>query len=128
MLWRTDNTTSRSIVNKQGTMSGELAPISRELNDLCRERRLDLAAMHIPGVDNVLADKLSRHAWSYDNSDWRLDEPIFWFIMEQLGFVCSLDGGADIVGSNSYLPEFCSLIESFFDRDLVGEDLYTNCD
>jgi hypothetical protein len=128
VLWRTDNTTSRSIVNKQGTMSSELAPISRELNALCRERDLDLAAMHIPGVDNVLADKLSRHEWSYDNSDWRLDEPIFWFIMEQLGFVCSLDGGADIVGSNSYLPEFCSLIESFFDRDLVGEDLYTNCD
>ena len=48
--------------------------------------------------------------------------------MHLLGFKCSLDGAADIVGSNSYLPVYCSVVESFFDRSVEGEDVFANCD
>jgi hypothetical protein len=128
VLWRTDNDVSRCIVNNQGTMAPELCDTSQHLNELCRSHILDLAAAHISGVDNDLVDKLTRHQWHFETGDWKLVEPVFWYIMHLLGFKCSLDGAADIVGSNSYLPVYCSVVESLFDRSVEGEDVFANCD
>jgi hypothetical protein len=69
VLRRTDNDASQCIVNNQGTMAPELCNTSERLNELCRSHGLDLATAHIPGVDNSLADKLSRHQWRFETGD-----------------------------------------------------------
>lgn len=40
----------------------------------------------------------------------------------------TLDGSADPVGANRRLPRFCSAVNSIFDMDLRGEQLYCNPD
>ena len=126
ILWRTDNAVSRCIVNNQGTMAPELSDTIERFNELSRSHGLDLAAAHVPGVVNGLAGKLSRHEWRFESGDWRLVEPTFWYIMHLLWCKCSLDGAADIVDGNSYLPVFYSLVESLFDQNVEGEDLWVN--
>ena len=44
------------------------------------------------------------------------------------GVAFSLDGGADIVGSNSYLARFRSVTDSFLDHSLEGEHVHANPD
>jgi hypothetical protein len=46
----------------------------------------------------------------------------------EAGVAFSLDGGADIVGSNSYLARFRSVADSFLDHSVEGEHVYTNPD
>jgi len=128
VLWRTDNTTARSIANRQGTMSSELAGISAALQELCRETDLDVAAMHIPGEENGLADRLSRFRWEHDRGDWRVADVVFAEASKRVGRDFTLDGSADPVGSNAHCARFKSAVDSFFDADLSGEDLWSNPD
>ena len=102
MLWRTDNTTSMSICNRQGTMATELRGISAQLSGFCRARTLEVGAAHISGVLNGLADRLSRHSWAFEAGDWQIVEEAFRYAQHLSGVAFTLDGGADIVGSNSY--------------------------
>ena len=128
VLWRTDNTTSMSICNRQGTMATELRGISTQLMQFCRSRGLEVGAAHISGVLNGLADRLSRHAWQFETGDWQIVEEAFQYAQHLAGVVFSLDGGADIVGSNSYLDRFRSVADSFLDHSVEGEHVYANPD
>jgi hypothetical protein len=128
VLWRTDNAVSKAIVNNQGTMADSLRPVSSKIQDLCRERGLDLGVCHIRGEENGLADRISRYVWSVDDSDWMMAEEIFLLAQWLTGQDFTLDGGADPVGSNSYLQRFCSKVDSYFDRNLTGENLIANPD
>jgi hypothetical protein len=130
LLVRTDNTTSASIVNRQGTMATELSGLSTELTDFCRVNNIDLAAVHIPGLINWLADKLSRWKWERDNSNWQVDVNIVLGAWLRTGLAqwFTLDGGADPVGSNAFCPRYCSVVDSIFDRHLGGEHLWNNPD
>ncbi len=68
-MWGTDNTTGKSCTNRQGTMSSELAPLCGRLMRILRDVSVDLAARHIKGEDNDLADGLSRHMWEFTAAD-----------------------------------------------------------
>eukprot|EP00976_Prorocentrum_cordatum_P000006 303-Prorocentrum_minimum.AAC.1 len=53
------------------------------------------------------------------------------FLAAQLlaGTEFTLDGAADpVVGLKAQLPRYCSLVDSFFNRDLRGEHIFANPD
>ena len=77
VLVRSDNTTVVAYINKQGGTKSE--PLCRETLSLlqwCQKRGIFLSAIHIPGIDNVLADNLSRGV-SSNVSDWSLASHVF---------------------------------------------------
>jgi hypothetical protein len=128
VLWRTDNTTSMSICNRQGTMAAELREISTQLSSFYRVRGIEVGAAHIAGVLNGLADRLSRHLWVFESGDWQIVEEAFQYAQHLAGVAFSLDGGADIVGSNSYLARFRSVADSFLDHSVEGKHVYADPD
>ncbi|XP_068692317.1 uncharacterized protein [Montipora foliosa] len=67
-----DNTTAIAYINnKGGTRSPQLMTLALEMWDWCQERDILVIASHIPGRDNVSADKESREFT--DMSEWKLD-------------------------------------------------------
>jgi hypothetical protein len=62
VLFRVDNKTDVEVLCRQRTRSSRLAPLLREIYSIAIEHNLDLWATHRAGVDNVLADFLSRPA------------------------------------------------------------------
>lgn len=61
VLIRTDNTTVVSYINRQGgTRSPQLCLLTWDLNLWLIENETTLHAIHIPGVENTIADALSR--------------------------------------------------------------------
>ena len=135
VLNRSDNKTSVSTANRGGTMQPNLTALSDELQQTCRELEIDLASIHIPGVQNKLADALSRFVRGRDTSDWMVHPAVFEQAQEAvrsrfLGGRGSftLDGAADPVGNNAQLPRYCSVVDSVYDRDLAGEHFYANPD
>ena len=140
VLYRSDNLPTVAIINKGGTTAPDLVPVSDAIQALARSLNVDLAAAHIPGVLNGLADRLSRHRRGRDTSDWQLVPAIFhtvhdyirhhWLPLTPTGGLGSLtlDGSADVTGSNAQLPRFCSEVDSVLRRDLRGEHLWVNPD
>jgi hypothetical protein len=55
-----DNLSDVHIINRQATRSPALAGLLRQLYSLSMKHNISLHALHRPGVDNVLADFLSR--------------------------------------------------------------------
>ena len=132
VLVRTDNTTARAVVNRRGTNSANLLPLSERLAAVCRRHDLDVAAVHIPGEQNALADALSRMRRGWDQGDWMLARAAFERVQQvvqaEYGVRFTLDGSADPLGSNRQLPRFCSAVNSVLQQRLVGEQLYCNPD
>jgi hypothetical protein len=132
VLVRTDNTTARAVVNRRGTNSANLLPLSERLAAVCRRHDLDVAAVHIPGEQNTLADALSRMRRGWDQGDWMLARAAFERVQQvvqaEYGVRFTLDGSADPLGSNRQLPRFCSAVNSVLQQRLVGEQLYCNPD
>ena len=60
VLLKTDNKTDVSILNRQRTSCPDLLRLLRGICATCAHYNIDIEAEHIPGVDNVLADFLSR--------------------------------------------------------------------
>ena len=106
-LTRSDNSTSVAVVNKRDTNSRNLQQLSARLVAVCKQHDIDLAAIHIPGDQNRLADRGSRVKRSKDYGDWMFSRAAFGHIegrlWEHFGVQLSLDGGADAVGSNRQL-------------------------
>ena len=128
LLLRTDNTTTMSLVNKQGTMAPDLWPVGQRMFQAAAQYDLDLAAEHIPGVENGLTDGLSRYVRRKDYSDWQYRRDEFESIQNLLTAPFTLDGGADPVGSNAHLPRYRSVVDSFTGRPVDGEHVYSNPD
>ena len=132
VLVRTDNTTARAVVNRRGTNSANLLPLSERLAAVCRRHDLDVAAVHIPGEQNTLADGLSRMRRGWDQGDWMLARAAFEHVQrvveDEYGVCFTLDGSADPLGSNRQLPRFCSVLNSVLLQRMVGEQLYCNPD
>jgi hypothetical protein len=76
-LFRVDNSADVAIINRQATRSRLLLPLLRELYSVATEFNFSIAAVHIPGVTNVLADFLSRPSLRGDDplSAWPLAHP-----------------------------------------------------
>ena len=71
-----DNMTALSDVNHMGTSSYEKRnDLAKEIWLWCAQRNIWLTAVHIPGVENVEADKQSRR--SHSQLEWTLDRTIF---------------------------------------------------
>ena len=74
VLIRTDNMTTRSVINTGDTAYHTLEPLARRLHATVVKFDIELAARHIPGVVNGLADGLSRRRYGVaDTGDWQFD-------------------------------------------------------
>lgn len=60
VLFLVDNSTDVAIINRQATRSSRLSPLLRSLYDLSLRYNFSVRARHRPGVQNELADFLSR--------------------------------------------------------------------
>ena len=83
-----DNTTAISYINKfGGCRNGSMNYLSRKIWLWCIDNKISLTAIHMPGIHNTIADKLSRKF--IDNVEWSLDAAIF-------AQLCSISGTPDI--------------------------------
>ena len=76
ILLLTDNISVVAHINKMGGTKSQL--LTSQVKDLwawCLQRQISVTAQHLPGLDNVTADYLSRHLT--DRTDWMLDPSIF---------------------------------------------------
>ena len=79
-----DNTTSISYLNKFGGCHNvSLNYLSRQIWLWCIDNKVSLTALHIPGLDNQIADAMSRKF--SDNIEWSLDLDIFHRLCEEFG-------------------------------------------
>jgi hypothetical protein len=134
LLYRSDNSTTVAIINKGGTMAPDLLPVITDINKICIQEKIDLAASHIPGVINTRADLMSRWVRTRDDGDWRLMDEVFDQVHSVVsnrymgGHSFTLDGSADPAGTNAMLPRFRSPLDSILTADLRGEHLWCNPD
>ena len=106
ILVKTDNSTVVSYINRQGgTRSPSLCLHIRRILLWCVDHDIRLEAKHIPGVDNVLADSLSRWG-SIRPTEWTLSLQVFQALRSMRGFI-----SIDLFAShrNHQLPVYCSL-------------------
>jgi hypothetical protein len=79
-----DNTSAIAYINRQGgTKSPPLCDLSLQIWKWCLFRNITIEAVHIPGVLNGEADRLSRA--KVDTSDWMLDKMVFSQLNLRLG-------------------------------------------
>jgi hypothetical protein len=57
---RTDNRTSMAYINRMGGREPHLTRVAEEVHNFCLFRKIYLTAEYLPGLENSLADKLSR--------------------------------------------------------------------
>ena len=79
----TDNTTAVVYINNQGGMKHKCNQIARDIWPWCYSRGIWLSAAHLPGSQNVKADKESRTR--HDNMEWVLDTQLFQNICDVFG-------------------------------------------
>ena len=80
----TDNTTAVAYLrNMGGTRSILCNDMAREIWLWCKEKQIWLSVSHIPGADNVLADKASRVF--DDTTEWKVEATIYEKITERWG-------------------------------------------
>ncbi len=98
-----DNTTAIACVNKFGSVKPLLMAQTVELYNWAIQKNLILSAAHVPGKQNVVADRESRTR----NLDieWRLKDKWFKYITEQLG-TPEIDLFASRI--NKQLPKYVS--------------------
>lgn len=71
-----DNTTTLTYINKMGGVrSPRCNKIDYKIWKICEERKLWPIAAHIPGVQNKIADELSRNF--SNNVEWSRNNDIF---------------------------------------------------
>ena len=87
VIFHVDNQGDTFIINRQATRSPVLAGILRELYRLAVEYNISISAQHIRGIDNTLADFLSRPELHEHNhlQRWRDTHPA---LCDQLSSVC----------------------------------------
>lgn len=99
-----DNTTTVRYINKMGGVrSPRCNKIAAWIWDWCEQKKNWVLAAHIPGLENILADDLSRNF--SNNVEWCLNDKIFELICRRFG-TPSVDLFASRV--NTKLPIFCS--------------------
>lgn len=123
-----DNSTACSIVRRQGSSTPELNALYERLRKVCNKRHIDLALRHIRGVDNVLADALSRYERGVDYSDWMFDRAEYDWTESQVGARHDVDACCDPVGSNKLASIFYSAVDDCVEYDWGGRNTWCNGD
>jgi ribonuclease HI len=105
VLVQTDNTATLYYINKMGgTKSRELCALTWDLLLWCMLHQIDLVAAHIPGEENVLADRLSRHILPYH--EWELAERVVQRIFQ---YWSTPDVDLFATVENRKLSRFCAI-------------------
>ena len=79
-----DNVTAVTYINKLGgTHSQPLCQLALTVWEWCLQRNVFLVAEHLPGKDNIVADRESR--LTRDRCDWMLNPLVFQRIQQQMG-------------------------------------------
>ena len=82
-----DNTTAMSYINKfGGSQNSSMNYLCRKIWLWCIDNAVSITAIHIPGIHNTLADRLSRKFT--ENIEWSLDLTIFKRLCTLLGTPC----------------------------------------
>ena len=105
VLVRTDNTTVVAYINRQGgTRSKRLWSLTRLLLEWCMKHRISLQAVHLPGSQNSIADRLSRLRGSH--TEWSLSPDLATRLWSRVGLP-----DVDLFAStaNRKLQTFCAL-------------------
>jgi hypothetical protein len=106
VLLQTDNTTVMAYVNHLGgTRSRQMAQEAAPLAQLLEDNGIDLLASFVPGVDNVLADRLSRSQGPCP-TEWKLAPRVARLLFQKWGWP-TVDCFA--TAESTQLPVFCSL-------------------
>ena len=90
ILIHSDNSTVVSYINNQGgTCSARLCDMAITLWEFCLKRKISISAVHLPGVDNSRADRLSR----MENSDhsYSISDSFFDLLCKYLSFPLKVD-------------------------------------
>jgi hypothetical protein len=104
LLIRTDNTSVLNYINHQGGVkSPSLCMHTWVLLQWCIDNKITLKAIHIAGVDNILADTLSRTVARH--SEWSIQKRVAYQIFHHLG-TPNIDLFA--TQENKQVPIFCS--------------------
>ena len=127
VLGRCDNTTAVSIINRQGSHAPRLHQLSKRIFRLARFYDIDLAATHIVGELNQLADGLSRYIRQFDKSDWMYNPDLFQHWDKLVG-PHTVDAQADPVGNNAQLDRYWSVVDSCYDHPFAKERIWANTD
>ena len=83
-----DNTVSVAYINRMGGKITNLNSLTKTIWQFCAEREIWLSACHLPGVENVEADFLSRNRNS--DMEWKLHTQVFKSIIDIYG-KCDID-------------------------------------
>ena len=113
-----DNTTAVSVINHMGTSkSQDCNALAKSIWDFCQCEDIWLTISHIPGVDNVDADRESRK--EYCDSNWKLNPELFQAACEFCEFSPDIDCFANRLNTQlsdyvSFKPDpFAKYIDAF---------------
>ena len=98
-----DNATAVAYINKRGgTRSTRLNSLAMTFINWCESRNILCQAIHVPGVDNCIADAESRRR--QDASDWKLSPHVFKMLLREFDMQVDLFAAS----WNAQLPRFVS--------------------
>ena len=109
VLVMSDNSTTVAGVNRGSSRSPVIMKYLRYMFWLSAVYNFRLTAMHIPGADNVLADKISRLHEPYSRHNLSMllaAEPLAWH-MTFNAFVCILHSRNRLVETTNALVDMC---------------------
>ena len=101
---QTDNITTMAYINKMGgTRSDNLLLVAKQIWSVCLDHNILLQSVYLPGIDNSVADLLSRR--TSDRNDWTLHPHVF-RLLQRLWGPMDIDLFASRMSSK--LPQFVS--------------------
>lgn len=101
---RSDNSTTVACINKAGSTKVALHDLTFELLTWTQERGIVVTAAHIPGVENVDADRESRRV--NNDAEWQLKPGVFSKLCNTVKFRPTIDLFATRI--NAQLPTYVS--------------------
>ena len=100
-----DNSTAVFVITNMGTSHNEvLNRIAVEIWEFCMTNKLKLTVAHLPGSDNIIADKESRHI--YREAEWMLNRCHLQTAIKRFAFKPEIDLFASRI--NKQFPKYCS--------------------
>ncbi len=131
LLIKTDNTVTLAYLNRLGGKIPNLNRVVINLHQFCKPRGITITAEYIKGVENVIADRLSREIPTMQ-MEWELDQTIFKEIDRRWGPI-TLDLFATQANRKtsryvSYRPERAAIATDAFtlDWNTKEEKLFVN--
>ena len=127
VLVRCDNSVTVSSIQKRRVKVKSLHTLFTGLMATCAKYDIRLAARHIPGVANGLADRISRWRPERDHSDWLLDPGLVAQCAAITG-AFDVDACADPLGHNAQVERFWSKLDSCLEHSWAGLHVWCNPD